>query len=100
MDHQALAHVVKFGDFVKCLPLSPLGALGVARVQQGQVMRLARNRGRDAGVHPSAQQDYRLGSPTHGMEKHFRYILGCNPEPWSLYAASGWMPDEFMNLQS
>jgi hypothetical protein len=42
LDHQALAHVVKIGNFVKRLPLSPLGALAITCVHQGQVMGLAR----------------------------------------------------------
>ena len=37
----------------------------VAGVNQCQFMRLVRNRRRDAGIHTTAQQDDRLGSPTH-----------------------------------
>src|SRR5258708_27708157 len=65
---EAFVDRVKIGDFVKSLSLSALGTLAITRMHQGQVMRLARDRCRDAGVHPAAQQDHRLGSPTHGVK--------------------------------
>lgn len=45
---------IKIGNFIERLPLAPLGALRVTRVQKGQVVRLAGDRHGHAGIHPSA----------------------------------------------
>jgi hypothetical protein len=38
--------------------------------------------------------------PRHGLKERLLFIVRCISEPRSLYAASGRMPDEFMELQS
>jgi hypothetical protein len=61
-------------------------------------MRPARHGRRDTGVHPAAQQNDRFGLPVHRDGDGLLSSVGCDSELRSLYAASGWMPYEFMQL--
>jgi hypothetical protein len=68
LHYQAFAGAIKIRDFVECLPLSPFRALAISRMKQGQIVRLARDRCRDAGVHAPAQQNDRPGFPAHRLK--------------------------------
>ena len=82
LHHQPLAHGIKIRDLVERLPLAPLGSLAVTGVQQGQFMRLPRDRRRNAGIHPAAQQNHCLGLSAHRAWRRLPLLcLDAIPDP-------------------
>jgi hypothetical protein len=80
---ESLLHRIEIGDFVEGSPLAALRALSVAGVNKRKLVRLARNRSRDAGIHPAAQQDDRLGLPAHEIVDILFGWLKAEPVPVS-----------------